>query len=190
MVNTISILPSRYNISVVQGDTVRVCFAFTDENGDAIDMSEVDAVFNLYLRDNSEFDFTTGDAIDENGQLSWAEVVDNNRLDLHILADATSGLLPCKYIYTVALIYDNGDVRTAITGDFIVAKMGSYVTSGTTDINVTLYNQCGGAIDALSALPEYLNDEDAVLGGLVAGDWYIVAYGSDIAAPGTLKKIL
>lgn len=41
----------------------------------------------------------------------------------------------------------------------------------------------------LGQLGVYINDEAAILGGLDVGDFYIVDAGSDIATPGTIKRI-
>lgn len=188
---TVNILPSRFNISVRQGDTVRICFSFFDDAGDPLDLSDIDLIFNLYLGGTDVFSLTTDDAMSANGILERVVTVDNNRIDLIIPASRTAMLNACRYIFAITMLYSNDDVRTAIEGDFIVAKTGSTVLGAPTgDVSVTIYNSCGGALDTLNALSEYTDDDAAILDGLSAGDWYVVAAGSDIAAPGTLKKIL
>ena len=42
----------------------------------------------------------------------------------------------------------------------------------------------------LKKLPTYINDEAAIVDGLQAGDFYVVAEGSDIAAAGTVKMVI
>jgi len=45
-------------------------------------------------------------------------------------------------------------------------------------------------MDAFSDLPDYLNDDNALGNGLIAGDIYFLGQGTDVGTPGTLKKIL
>ena len=50
--------------------------------------------------------------------------------------------------------------------------------------------ECGCDIQTLLGdLPTYVNDDDAITGGLFTGDWYVVDIGNDFLPPGIPRRI-
>ena len=103
-------------LKIIRGDDTSVDFTFTDENGDAVDLSDVTLFFTV----KEDFDDTDDEAKMKVTVASGLHTASASGLSSVPLTHDDTDIEPGNYYWDIQLKYGDGTINSAKYGDLIV----------------------------------------------------------------------